>query len=88
MIDSSKRAQTSPVSRYNHIPTENLKFQRFIDLIFKSRMGSEDVKIEVLKYVQALETNYTDTIRDLQLRLDGEKNKLKKSNFDKVAETS
>ena len=41
-------------------------------------MDQEDVKIEILKYVQALETNYTDSIRDLSVKLDNEKNKMKK----------
>jgi hypothetical protein len=78
LIGSAQRAHTSPVSRYSHIPTENLKFQRFIDLVFKSKMEQDDVKTEILKYVQALETNYTDSIRDLAVKLDNEKNKMKK----------
>ena len=41
-------------------------------------MEQEDVKTEILKYVQALETNYTDSIRDLAIKLDSEKNKMKK----------
>jgi hypothetical protein len=51
-------------SRYHHIPSENLKFQQFIDLIFESRMQKEDIKYEIINYVQALETNYNDTIRE------------------------
>ena len=40
------RAQTrSPQSRYKYIPTENIKFQRFMDLIFKSKMEKEDINI-------------------------------------------
>jgi hypothetical protein len=54
----------SPESRYKHIPTENLKFQRFIDLIYQSKMDSEQIQNEIIMYVQALETNYNDTIRD------------------------
>ncbi len=41
-------------------------------------MDQEDIKTEILKYVQALETNYTDSIRDLSIKLDQEKNKTKK----------
>ena len=29
-------------------------------------MNSDDVKDEIIKYVQALETSYTDAIRDLR----------------------
>lgn len=60
------RAQTkSPTSRYKVIPTENLKFQKFIDIIFNSNMSQEDVKEEIVKYFQVVETNYNQTIRDL-----------------------
>lgn len=57
-------------SRYRHIPSENLKFQQFIDLIFESRMEKDDVKFEIINYVQALETNYNDTITEQKTRCD------------------
>jgi hypothetical protein len=41
----------SPVSRYRHIPTENIKFSKFLELIFKSKMGKDDIKDEIGKYV-------------------------------------
>ena len=50
-------------SRYRHIATENLKFERFMDLISKSQMKKENIRDEIVRYVQALETNYTDTIK-------------------------
>lgn len=76
----------SPNSRYAHIPTENLKFQKFIELIHKSKMSKEDIKEEIMKYVQALETNYMDTISDLKEQLNKERLKLKRLNFEKIAE--
>ena len=39
-------------------------------------------------YVQALETNYNDTIRDLKLMLDKEKSKSKRANFERVNEVT
>lgn len=39
------------VSRYQKIPTENLKFANFIELIFESKMNKEDVKNEIISYV-------------------------------------
>ena len=40
---SQARAKTrSPQSRYRHIPTENLKFQKFMDLIWKCKMSRDD----------------------------------------------
>jgi hypothetical protein len=36
-------------------------------------MDKEDIKDEILKYVQLLETNYTDTISELKLIVEREK---------------
>ena len=55
-------------SRYRNIPSENIKFQQFIDLIYESKMEKDDQKFEVLNYVQALETNYNDTIKEQKQR--------------------
>ena len=41
-------------------------------------MQSEEVKAEIIKYVQALETSYTDAIRDLKSIIDREKKTSKK----------
>ena len=59
-----------------------------MDLIYASKMSSDDVKDEVLKYVQLLETNYNQTIKDLKIALEKEFNKNKKSNFEKVNDIS
>jgi hypothetical protein len=55
-------------SRYKNIPSENIKFQQFIDLVFESKMQKDDVKFEILSYVQALETNYNETIKEQKMR--------------------
>ena len=82
--DSQRTSTRSPKSRYRNIPTTNVKFQKFIDLIFKSRMPNGDVKEEIIKYVQALETSYTDAIRDLKAIIDREKKTSKKVVADKI----
>lgn len=51
-------------------------------------MEKDDVKREITSYVQALETNYNDSIRDLKMLLERERLRLKKINFEKVSETS
>lgn len=85
----SKRPKTnSPTSRYRHINTSNLKFEKFIELIFNSKMTAAEVKQEIVQYVQALETNYTDVIKDTRDLLDKEKQKLKKLNFEKTVEVT
>ena len=51
-------------------------------------MSAEEIKDEIQKYVQTLETNYTNVITDLKDQLATEKSKLKKSQFEKVAEVT
>ena len=36
-------------------------------------MDKDEIQNEIMKYVQTLETNYTDTIRDLKQQLDKER---------------
>lgn len=72
------------MSRYKNIATRNTKFEKFIELIFKSRMQPEDIKDEIIKYVQALETSYTDAIRDLKYIIEKERAGQKKVNAEKV----
>lgn len=50
-------------------------------------MDRDNQKLEIQKYVSALETNYTDHIRDLKDQIERDKIKQKKANFEKVAET-
>lgn len=57
-------------SHYKNIASENLKFQQFIDLIFESKMNKDDVKFEILNYVQALETNYNEALKEQKIRND------------------
>ena len=76
------------MSRYRNIPTTNVKFQKFMELIFKSKMPSDNIKDEIVKYVQALETSYTDAIRDLKSIIDREKKSAKKVVADRINMTT
>lgn len=58
-------ASTS-ISKYANIPTENIKFEKFLDLLYRSKMQKEEIKEEIKSYVKVVETNYCDTIRDLR----------------------
>lgn len=53
----------------------NVKFEKFIDVIFNSKMQTVDMKDQIIKYVQALETSYTDAVRELRSQLEKEKKK-------------
>ena len=83
-----ERHSKSPVSHYRFLPTENAKFTKFLELIFNSKMIKDDIKDEIGKYVQALETNYTETIKDLRTLLDKERLKAKKVQADRVNENT
>lgn len=61
-------------SQYKAIPSENLKFQQFIDLLFNSKMPKEDIKFEIICYVQALETSLNDTISEFKMKLEAAQN--------------
>ena len=47
-------------------------------------MTKDDVRDEISKYVQALETNYMETIKELKGSVEKEKNKTRKATADRV----
>ena len=51
-------------------------------------MSKDDIKEVIIKYVQALETNYTETFKELRSQLDKERLKSKKVVADKVNENT
>lgn len=53
--------------RFGMIPTENLKFGQFLDIIFNSRLTIDEIKQETRDYVQVLETNYTEKISSIKM---------------------
>ena len=67
----------SQVQSYiKHIPSENIKFQQFIDALFDSKMSKDDIKDEIIKYVSVLETNYNSKIIEMRGRVEFGKKKL------------
>jgi hypothetical protein len=83
-----RNSKESPVSHYRFLPTENAKFSKFLELIFNSKMQRDDIREEISKYVQALETNYTETIKELRQSLDKERLKAKKVQAERVNENT
>ena len=65
-----------------------MKFSKFLDLVFKSKMTKDDIREEISKYVQALETNYMETIKDYKQTLEREKTKARKVTADRVNENT
>ena len=61
-------------SQYSQMVTQNKKFEIFLDAIFKSKMPAVEIKDHIVKYVQALETSYSEAVRDLKDAIEKEKN--------------
>lgn len=58
--------------------TQNKKFETFVDTIFKSKLPAIEIKDHIVKYVQALETNYTEVVRDFKDIIEKEKTQYRK----------
>jgi len=58
-------------SRYHRglIPTENLRFDQFLEVVFNSPMKNDEIKEEIRDYVLVLETNYMDTISEIKQKM-------------------
>ena len=76
-------------SRYRQgtIPTENIKFSQFLDILFTSGMTKNEIKNETQGYVQVLETNYTDKIRELKVENEREKRRVAQEKTKKTVKT-
>ena len=72
---SNAMANRKSMYKQGTIPTENLKFSQFLDILFSSGMNKLDIRKEIQGYIQVLETNYTDKIRELKVEMDRQKRK-------------
>lgn len=59
-----------------------------MELIFRSKMEKDQIKDEIVKYVTAVETNYNETIRELQENLAKEKKMVKRVANGRFEETT
>ena len=64
-----------------------MKFQEFIDLIFDSQMPKVETKSEIINYVQALETNYNQIIKEEKIKVEKFRKELRKEKSKTVNET-
>ena len=76
-------------SRYRQgtIPTDNIKFSQFLEILFTSGMTKSEIQAETQGYVQVLETNYTDKIRECKIELEKMKRQLAQEKTKKVVHT-
>ena len=85
----SRRVRTrSPFWRYRQLQTENIKFPRFLEVLFESKMNDTDLKNEIKGFVQAQETMYCNKLKDLRREIDLEKRLRLRADSQKVNEIS
>lgn len=73
--------------KYTLPPTENPKFEQFLDLLLlDASLTPLQAKDEILKFVKALETNYSDSIRGLKERAERLQKKLRAAKSEKINE--
>ena len=65
-----------------------MKFNQFLDILFSSGMTKNEIKTETKSYLQVLETNYTDKIRDMKIELDRLQRSLRQEKTKKVVHTA
>ena len=53
-------------SGYQQLATRNIKFEQFLQDIFQSKLSAAEVQDNIVKYVQALETNYNELLRSFK----------------------
>jgi len=73
--------------KYTLPQTENPKFEQFLDLMLvEANFKPQQAKVEIVKFVKAMETNYTDTIRLLKEKAEILARKLRVLRSDRVNE--
>ena len=53
---SSMTLPTGVRYKQGMIPTENLKFEQLVKIVFESKMNKEEIKHEIISFVQNLES--------------------------------
>lgn len=68
-----RRSTRSPMSQYRMIPTQNIKYEVFLDTLFSSKFDDKRKKEELVMYMQAVETRFTEIAKDLRGKLEQER---------------
>jgi hypothetical protein len=70
------------VSNYLNIPTQNIKYEAFLDTLFSSKHDDDRKKLELKLYMQAVETRFNFICKDLRQNLEKERKKrIKQESF-------
>lgn len=72
---TARNAVKSPASNYQNIPTQNIKYEVFLDTLFSSSHDDDSKKNELKLYMQAVETRFSSICKDLRQKLERERKK-------------
>lgn len=72
---TQRKTTRSPISHYHMIPTQNIKYESFLDMLFSSNYDEDKKKQELVLYMQAVETRFTSICKELRLKLEKERKK-------------
>lgn len=70
---TTRNAVKSPASHYHNIPTQNIKYEVFLDTLFNSSYDEDSKKRELKLYMQAVETRFSSICKDLRQKLERER---------------
>ena len=69
------RNTRSPLSNYHNIPTQNIKYEAFLDMLFSSNYDDDRRKTELKLYMQAVETRFNNISKELRGKIEIERKK-------------
>jgi hypothetical protein len=72
----------SPTSHYRFLPTENTKFQKFLDALYSSDLNSLEIKEQIMRYLSVIEEGYKKRIHENEVKF-----KKAKREADKVVQS-
>lgn len=67
------RNTRSPLSNYRNIPTQNIKYEAFLDMLFSANYDDARRKEELKLYMQAVETRFNDICKELRAKVEIER---------------
>ena len=86
---TGKRNRTaSPYERYRAMGAQTVKFPRFLDVLFESKMSNKELQQEIRGFVQARETAYCNKLQEMRKEIDLEKQLRLRADSQKVNEIS
>lgn len=65
----------SPLSNYRNIPSQNIKYETFLDILFSANYDDDRRKKELKLYMQSVETRFNGIWKELRAKIEIERKK-------------